>query len=675
MPEPNKFILRLNDKLKSIPSLLENNHTKILWAFIIIYILIFSTFSLYKYFTYNYIGLDLAIYNQAFFNSAQGHLFGLTIHPHSYLGDHFELIIIFLLPFYLIFKNPGTLLILQTVFLGLAAYPLFLLARRKLSVNLSLFLAVFYLTNVFTHNVNSYEFHILPLAIPLFFLLFYFYQKEKFGLFLLILSLSLIVREDVSLVIIAFAFLAFLEKKSLKWVILPLVFGVIWFIFSLKMTGYFSGYGQYKFIRYYGWLGNDLKSVILGALNHPLAVLKHLFSGHNLAFLVGLFLPFGFLPFIKIKYLIPTLLIILQILLLGMAGALALEIHYTSLILPFLIISLIFVFEKIFYQTNKNKLLLFLKKEKNIFLIILFLVGLYSSFYMGPIYFYARDLFDYPKIKEEVKLRDDFVEQIKAGSSVATGFHFIPRLSSREKIYSLHYQYLGKKQYSDSGYRIPADVEYLLFDLNDFHYYHYLYHEDDKNNIKGAERIRQLIKENNFCLNQYLGKFLYYEKDCQNNNEEPNKVIEKMPLAASITDLTFNSIFKLMGQETGALKIESINNHNYRIFPLTLYWQSLVKTKNDYQLKLSLWQNNQIAWQTDYPLAAFYPTHDWQPGEIVQANYKFFLPQYLKTGRYELKIYVLLTEGKMGLSKDKVFRPFIKKQEVIGEITPLWITL
>ena len=675
MRQLNKFVSRFNDKLINIPSSLENNHKKILWVFIIIYILVFSAFSLYKYFTYNYIGLDLAIYNQVFYNSAQGHFFGLTIHPHSYLGDHFELIIIFLLPFYFILKNPGTLLILQTLFLGLAAYPLFILARRKLSINLSLFLAIFYLTNVFTHNINSYEFHILPFAIPLFFLLFYFYLKEKFGLFLLILSLSLLVREDVSLTIIAFAFLALFEKKSLKWVIFPLIFGIIWFIFSLKMTGYFSGYGQYKFIRYYGWLGNDFKSIILAIINHPLTVLKHLFSGQNLAFLAGLFLPFGFLPFIRTKYLIPTLIIILQILLLGMAGALALEIHYTSLILPFLLISLIFVFEKIFYQTNKNKLLLFLKREKNIFLIILFSIGLYSSLYMGPIYFYARDIIDYPKIMEEVKLRSDFVKQIEPGAAVATGFQFIPKLSSREKIYSLHYQYLGKKQYSDSDYRIPSDVEYLLFDLNDFLYYHYLYHEEDDNNIKGAERIRQLMEENNFCLNQYLGKFLLYEKNCQNINAEPNKVIEKIPLSARKNDLTFNNTFKLIGQENGVVGQESINNHNYQIFPLTIYWQSLKKTKYDYQLRLELRQNDKIAWQTDYPLSPFYPTHDWQTEEIIQNNYKFFLPQYLKPGRYQLKISVLLTEGAMGLSKDKVFRPFIHNEEIMGEINPLWITL
>lgn len=653
---------------------IQENHLKILWLVIIAYIFLFSGFSLYKYLTYNYVGLDLAIYNQVFFNSSQGHFFGLTIHPHSYLGDHFELIIVFLLPFYFLFKNPITLLTLQTIILGVAAYPLFLIARQKLSRNISLFISVVYLTNVFIHNINTYEFHILPFAIPLLFLLFYFYQRQKFGLFMLILGPSLLVREDVSLVIFAFGFFALLEKKPLKWVIPPIILGLIWFILSIKMTALFSGYDQYKFIRYYGWLGQDMKSIVLAVINHPKLVFQHIFSGANISFIVGLFLPFGFLPLLKPKYLLPAIIIILQIILLSSAGALALEIHYTSLIIPFLFIALIFAMEIILYHSNKNRALVYLQKEKNIVLIILLLISIYSSLYIGPSYYLLKDFFKYPAIKEERQLRNDFVKEIENGASVATGFNFIPKLSSRENLYSLHYQYLGKKQYSDSDYRIPENVDYLLFDVNDFIYYHYLYREYDEKNTGGAKRLRDLIGKD-FGLTNYIGKFLLYQKNISDAVEKPYDIINSLPAEAEKNDLKLKDTVALIGQEKENISDVKLNNHDYRIFPLTLYWQSLKKIKSDYQMKVVFMKEGKNVYQQDYPLSGFYPTHDWQPGEIIKVNYQFLLPSYLKKGEYKVILSFYETEGKMGLSKDKIFRPFINKSELIGQNKPLWITL
>ncbi|MFH1367447.1 MAG: DUF2079 domain-containing protein [Patescibacteria group bacterium] len=653
---------------------IQENPVKILWLIIIIYILLFSCFSLYKYISYNYIGLDLSIYNQVFFNSSQGHLFGLTIHPHSYLGDHFELIIAFLLPFYFILKTPITLLILQTIILGLSAYPLFLIARLRLSKNISLFVSIVYLTNVFIHNINTYEFHILPVAIPLLFLMFYFYQKNRFGLFMLFLGLSLLVREDVSLVIFAFGFFALTEKKSLKWIIPPIVIGLLWFILSLKMTAFFSGYSQYKFIRYYGWLGQDLKSIVLAIINHPGLVFRHFFSGANISFLVGLFLPFGFLPLLKPKYLLPASIIILQIILLSSAGALALEIHYTSLIIPFLFIALIYSMEKILYHSNKNKVLVYLQNEKIIFITILLLISIYSSLYIGPAYYLITDLFKYPAAREEISLRNDLIKNIEPNASVATGFNFIPKLSSRENVYSLHYQYLGKKQYSDEDYRIPENVDYLLFDLNDFVYYHYLYREYDEKNIEGAKRIRELIAKD-FGLTNYIGKFILFQKNMSDAVERPYSIINKLPAEAEQMNLKLKDNIALIGQERKNISEISINNNSYRVLPVSLYWQSLEKTKNDYQMKAVFLKNNKIAYEQDYPLSGFYPTHDWQPGEIIKVNHQFLMPTYLKKGEYQVILSFYETEGKMGLSKDKIFRPFIQNSELLGQNKALWITL
>ena len=109
---------------------IKKNNFKILWAVIAVYIIIFSLISWWKYDLCLYNGLDLAIFNQTFYNTAHGNWFGLTIHPPSYLGDHFTPIILLLLPFYYLGQSPLNLLILQTVFLALGAWPVFKIAQK-----------------------------------------------------------------------------------------------------------------------------------------------------------------------------------------------------------------------------------------------------------------------------------------------------------------------------------------------------------------------------------------------------------------------------------------------------------------------------------------------------------------------------------------------------------------
>ncbi len=663
---------RLNNKSVQLKKYIKENDKKILLFLTITYIIVFSIFCLYKYFSFNYIGLDLAIFNQVFYNTSQGNLFGLTIHPHSYLGDHFAIILPFLLPVYYIIKSPVILLILQSFILGLSVWPLYLIARKKLSPFLSLFIGTLYLLNVFIHNINAYEFHIITLAIFFLFFTFYFYLDKKFGLFLLFLSISLLVREDISLVIIMFGVLSAIEKRKWQWIITPLILGIGWFLFSMKMTGVISGYGQYKFILYYGWLGNDIKSIILGILNHPWQVIKHFLSLNNLSFTIGIFIPFAFLPLLRPKYLLPSLLIFFQIIFLSSAGALALEIHYTSLFIPFLFISLIFVFEKIFYKENRSKILNFLKREKTIFLTIFFLITLYSTLVIGPAFYFVKDLINYPEIKEEISLRNYFVKKVPEGVAVATSFHFLPHLSSREKIYSLSYQYLGHKQYSDYEYKIPGDTEYLLFDYTDFLYYQFLYREFDEKNIAGASRIRNLIEENNFGLVTYVDKYLLYQKDAENNLPLPYQKLDNFPEEINLINKNYTPI-KLKGFINGPVKNTVLDGIEYKILPLSLYWESLEKTEVDYQVKFSFSSLGE-SYETNYPLSAFYPTHDWKVGEKIEVNFQLLIPSQIKNS-FEVKLSIYRPEGKMGLDKNKVFRPYITNIEKLGEVGLLWITL
>ena len=82
---------------KTLKVLKNHNHWLVLLV-TVFYFAFFSFTSFWKYYNFFYNALDLAIINQIFYNSTLGNFFASSIHPPSYLGDHFSPILILLLP-------------------------------------------------------------------------------------------------------------------------------------------------------------------------------------------------------------------------------------------------------------------------------------------------------------------------------------------------------------------------------------------------------------------------------------------------------------------------------------------------------------------------------------------------------------------------------------------------
>src|SRR3989344_7812119 len=90
-------------------------HKIILGIAIALYCALFIFLTLWKYYHFYYDNLDLAIFNNVFFNTLRGNFFAATIHPPTYLGDHFSPFIFLLIPFYALKPGPEILLILETL--------------------------------------------------------------------------------------------------------------------------------------------------------------------------------------------------------------------------------------------------------------------------------------------------------------------------------------------------------------------------------------------------------------------------------------------------------------------------------------------------------------------------------------------------------------------------------
>jgi uncharacterized membrane protein len=126
-------------------------------------------------------GFDLGIFDNLMANAMHGRPFRSTVAvPNgSYLSNHAEYGMFLFVPIYALHPGPEMLLVLQSVFIGFAAWPLYLFAATQVSRASAAALACAYLLYAPLHGPNFYDFHWMPMAMFFFNWLFYALAKRK----------------------------------------------------------------------------------------------------------------------------------------------------------------------------------------------------------------------------------------------------------------------------------------------------------------------------------------------------------------------------------------------------------------------------------------------------------------------------------------------------------------
>lgn len=489
---------------------------------ITLYCLTFLILTFWKLGHFYYDNLDLAIFNQVFFNILNGDLFRATIHPPTYLGDHFSPFIFLLIPFYALAPGPEALLTLETLIIGLTAIPIYLIAKHILGSSrqwLSVGIASLWLLNPTVHNMNFFEFALIPFAA--FFLLWaiYFYLKEKKLGFILMLILALIVREDVALIIIFFSLLAWVDKRPLFWKLFPIAASGIYSAISFPIISYFTATGSYKFLGYYGWLGGtSVPSIIISFLAHPIQVISHQLTFKNLEFVLGLTFPFFFLAFTRSKYILLLLAPLGQVWLSTQGGsALILMTHYVGFFLFALFVIFITRIRKIEDGVWPRLIPKSLRNKSSLYFII-FSATVYASLTYGSV---VPALSAWTEANQK-DAKAELVWIVPDDVPVAATFELLTPLSTRSSIYAFHYAVVGKNQFALTDYSLPPDTEYLAIDWQDilkmqFHFDEH--HAFGPYAASVSKRIRATLSE--FELIYANGSIALWKKSDQANGDLP----------------------------------------------------------------------------------------------------------------------------------------------------------
>src|ERR1700730_2628615 len=266
------------------------------------YFVLYSVLSVLRHVTYHSFGPDLGIFDQVFWTTTQGRFLETTMslvqaQPHSYLADHFSPVYLLLMPAYLLIPRPETLLVIQTLFLALGVWPIYLLTRLKLEAGfqrLAWVLAYFLFLPV--AFINLFDFHELALAVlPLGFAI-YFLEKGRSGWFLVSLASTFLIKEELPLVGVGFGAYILLAKRDWKLGLGVLAGSLAAFLAIVRVIIPAFGGGSYEYfarrLNYrYAELGTTPQEIATNAFTHPGRLAHLLFQLQKLKFLVGIFGP------------------------------------------------------------------------------------------------------------------------------------------------------------------------------------------------------------------------------------------------------------------------------------------------------------------------------------------------------------------------------------------------
>jgi uncharacterized membrane protein len=253
----------------------------------------------YKLRTGNY---DLSINNNLMFGGLHGHFLESPVvfpkDPPAYLGNHAKFGAYLFLPIYAIVPRAETLLVIQSLFIGFGAVPLFLFARRHVSEWMAAVVCLAYLCYYPMHGASFSEFQAVPLTAFFVFLAAWAADAKRYRILAVAVVVALSMREDVSIGIAVFgAFLLLSGYRPLPGLVI-VSSSVAYFLFLrfyvMEEAGNWWFPNMYKELWADGEKG--FRSVIRTAVTNPAFTLTKIFVEKKIVYILHLLVPIAFLP-------------------------------------------------------------------------------------------------------------------------------------------------------------------------------------------------------------------------------------------------------------------------------------------------------------------------------------------------------------------------------------------
>ena len=351
---------------------------------IILYTLLWSFISIEKYFALNATVYDLGFSMQ--------NLWYVT-HDVKTINGFLSIlstkgILIVLAPLYYV-ASPPLLLILQSISLGLGAFPIYAISLKLVhNKRIALINSVLYLIYFPMAGITWFDFHFQMFFVSLFLFAYYFYLNDKMKLSSFFLFLSGIVRYPyyifpmffIILIIIRYFYSKFKDANSYTQKGFPYSL-LVTFVLLILLSIY-----QVFFVGGTNGLSNDITKTGL--------VFNFLSVKNGLEVLVSLFYPLLFIPLLSKKWILfmfPFGFLVFTSYTFPYSFPSVFQLQYTSMIIPFVWLAYIDGLSTILKEEPglllkkfKGKLKITLNHAKNKIVLVVALVVIISALFFQP---------------------------------------------------------------------------------------------------------------------------------------------------------------------------------------------------------------------------------------------------------------------------------------------------
>lgn len=291
--------------------------------------------------------VDLGIFKEALWHTLRGRpMFSPTV-GYSFLGEHFSPVLFLLVPFYALSPTSECLLLLQTLAVSAAAWPVYLVARdqglRRVTATL---LVGAMLCSPPLHTALMYDFHMDLLAVPALAWLALALTRRHFGQALVAVALLVSVKEDMFIpatgAVLAFAIPGTARDRRWGAAIVALAIGYCLFAMAVLLKRYGpppgvpvymsdgSEPGGYKFLRNFRHLAGPPGGPVGHLLGQPVRFVLWAFTDARLTTFLTLLAPAGFVSLFagwRVAFLMPLGIILLS----DNPEIVALRYHYSAI--------------------------------------------------------------------------------------------------------------------------------------------------------------------------------------------------------------------------------------------------------------------------------------------------------------------------------------------------------
>lgn len=346
--------------------------------------IVFSYLAVVRHYTFNTAVYDLAMYDQAVWNTSQGRPFAINLLEDTMpglinkLGDHVEPILLPLAALYWIRSSPDVLLVVQALALAALIWPLYQLVRnRSQSAWLASVAVALYLLHPGMWNALLFDFHPVTLgAAFLVFTLWLLVQRQHVAA-LIFAALAMMCKEQIGLSVAMLGLYAilfvkrperhpaeskdtsrlarFFRSRDWRFGLLLIVIGLVWSVIALGViTPAFQPLGNSYYLNRYGRLGSTFSEVLFSPITKPDVFWSMISSPKRLAYYGDLLLPLGFLPLLGIELLLPVLPDSALNALSAFAPSRTLDYHYAVIAVPFLVLASAWGIERLSRWSGRN---------------------------------------------------------------------------------------------------------------------------------------------------------------------------------------------------------------------------------------------------------------------------------------------------------------------------------